>query len=170
MMARRARGRFVVAVNDDCVFGTQGWDSIIIEEVSRRGLDNKVVFLKTGGNGVAYHEGSYPPFPGLSREAIKALGWFHWPGIWTWDADEVLWNIFHGLKNMHAIDRIVIVIGVEIQHLNNENYKYSPVSDEHDQSTNNMIKNYGRGDSGKDFHYYNQVVETLYRAIQNEKT
>ena len=168
MMALKAHGKYIIAVNDDCVFGTVGWDEIILNAVKERKLEGKICFLKTGGNGVAYHEGSYPPFPGLSKEAVQAMGFFHWPGIWTWDADEVLWNAFHGLKNNYGHDRIVIVIDVAIQHLNAENHKYSEPNLSYEETTNNMIRNYNKGDCGKDFHHYPQMISLLNNGIKKE--
>lgn len=94
-MAREASGDYLIACNDDCEFMTPGWDKIardLLEEY----LSDKPDRICYGWveDDLPNRPAGYSCFPLLTKEAVKALGWYFPPTITTWRADFYLWEIF----------------------------------------------------------------------------
>lgn len=166
-MAKTANGRWLWVLNDDCIMFIPGWDNIIRSKVIDAKLVGKIVYIKIGGTGISSADGSYSSFPIQSRESVQTLGYFHYPLIFSWDADEVLWNAYNSVKTVHGHNRMIDCLEVAVAHLNLQNPRSMKPGEGIDDAMNNMIKNYGKGISGKGFTQYPEMINLLLRGISN---
>ena len=117
-----ARGRWIMDVNDDSVFKTEGWDVIINEAMSKRAneVGDDVLYGKVDD---CYTEGGrnskkdyWSCWSVLGKEAVNALGFFYDPCIHVGGADHVQGLTFLALNKMMREDRIVGIYDVMIDH------------------------------------------------------
>jgi hypothetical protein len=161
-LANKANGEFIWPLNDDCILvGPDGWDHEVIHQVHGAGLSRKISYTYVG---VVGHGETYSPFPIVSRETVQALGWLHDPKITTWKSDEILGNIFQGLRNIHGIDRVInLKDRVTIDHFN----WCGSIGDE---TQEHMKEGFDKGlDAGgyKDGGHYDEPIEKLKYAIDS---
>lgn len=166
-MAARAQGDYIWPLNDDCLMikpALYGWDTIILDKMANLGLQGKIAYLNMGVTG---HTDLFSPFPMVSKEVIKCLGYLHSPLINTWDSDVILWNIFNGLKNIYGIDRIIdFRRDIAIRHHNS-------AGDIGDATQDWMRQNHNKhggmtAGAFKDHGHYIEPVEKLKEAIDHE--
>jgi hypothetical protein len=160
-LAKEAKGDFIWALNDDCLFsGPLHWDNLVLSTVSEAGMKGKIAYINVGVSG---HTDIFSPFPMLSKEAHSALGYFHHPLIKTWDGDVILWNIFNGLKNKHGIDVMVdLRTKMTVVHFNGNGQN-------HDATREHMKVNHEAGGMNAGYFntcgHYGPEVEKLYRHV-----
>jgi glycosyltransferase involved in cell wall biosynthesis len=92
-LAKKSKGRYVWAINDDAEFWTQGWDKIVLLKAEEylRDKPDRVVYIKVSDE--THGEGA-TCFPILSKESVEALGHFFNPLYPTWSADLKLYTVF----------------------------------------------------------------------------
>jgi len=121
-IAKMAKGRWVMAINDDSVFKTKKWDKEISDKMSNRARDlrDDIVYGKTDDCctlGNRNSKDSYFSCWALqSKEAVNALGFFYDPNIWVWGPDQVMGLIYLALNKLTKEDRIVDIYDVVIDH------------------------------------------------------
>lgn len=113
-LARLGTGKYIIAVNDDAVFESAGWDIIawdILEEYIGEGPNIVHGWIADGLDGYrATGHGEYCCFPLIGREGFNALDGMIFPDrIPTWGADIWMRKIYD------TIDRIV-KIPITIRH------------------------------------------------------
>lgn len=97
-MAKKSEGKYIWALNDDCLIRTNGWDSLILDKIKTQGL--KVFYVRIGGDGhKAYYTGMghnfASGFPMLSRTAVEVMGYYYNPKIKGYKADKLTHNVFY---------------------------------------------------------------------------
>jgi len=102
-LAKRSKGKFIMALNDDAVFKTNYWDIIILYEVRRN--KNDIVYIKTGDGETG---SEFSCFPIISRKAFKVLGFFLNEDYYVWVADKNLYEIFRTVERIITINDVVI--------------------------------------------------------------
>ena len=120
-----SQGKTLITLNDDSMFLTQDWDSI-----AQKKIDDYLVRFP---DGIYYgmiddlllsrRHGRYCCFPFISRKIVEVIGHlqnelFSWGG-----ADIYLGNI------VHAIDRVIDIKGVQIDHMSPHNHPDVPHDD-----------------------------------------
>lgn len=133
-LARKAKGRWLITINDDCDFQTKGWDKIIHYEMNEKSdeyKDDVIIGLirdeipRYGENERFPH---FSSFPVVGKEFVTALGYLQDERCYVWGADHVLADVFR----MWNKNRMVSLTHVTIGHLSthtgrrkvNENYEY----------------------------------------------
>lgn len=125
-MADRALGEFVWAVGDDVVLLTKDWDEILYNNIVNAYSKQKdrVLYVSIDDSTPVPNPGD-PPFccfPLISKEAIKALGFFLSPSIPTWGADQTVFTVY----NHPDINRVLVVWDVIVDHICRHNNKVVP--------------------------------------------
>lgn len=96
------RYRFLGVVDDDFVFITRGWDSLLINKIRDIGK----LGIAYGNDGL--QEKRLPTFCIISSEIIKVLGWLKMPSLQHLFADNVWKVIGDSLKCLHYCPSVVI--------------------------------------------------------------
>jgi len=121
-MAKMAEGRWLMDINDDSVFKTPGWDSIIIRDMSRRAgkIGDDIIYGKVDD---CYTKGGrdskncyFSTWALQSKEACDALGFFYDPCIHVGGGDHVMGLIYLALNKITNQDRIVEMYDIVIDH------------------------------------------------------
>lgn len=113
-LTSKSTGRWIISVNDDCVFETPSWDVIAFNTL--KDLPGVIYgWMEDGlGDWRAKGHGDYCCFPLQGREGVEALGFFFPPRIPNWGAD--IWA-----KNLYdQVDRVV-EIPIKLMHYNYHN-------------------------------------------------
>lgn len=95
-LCEHARGKYIWALNDDCILTVRGWDvaaSWLFQNVLKRFPDG-IWYGKTHEPKQSYR---FSCFPLLTRQAIDAAGWFFNPRFPAWGADVNLYDIWNSL-------------------------------------------------------------------------
>lgn len=79
-------GRWVMAINDDAVFETDGWDEVVRESLAGRDVVYGVI-EDCLGDAKLPTMGEYSCWPLLGRGGVDVLGYFFPERIPTWGAD-----------------------------------------------------------------------------------
>lgn len=165
-LAKQANGKFLWALNDDCIFmGPAFWDELVLNAVAERNLQDKISYINVGVTG---HTDEFSPFPMLSREAYEALGYFHHHLIRTWDGDVILWNIFNGVRNNEQIDRLVDLRSkMTVRHFNGNGENHDATR-EHMKINHAVEGGHTAGSFNTGGHYIPELIK-LANAIRNGK-
>ena len=113
-LAAISTGDFLFVINDDVIFNTEDWDSIILEKASAKFKENgdKVLYVGVGDTSIdKANDGKYASFPIISRESYEVLGYFmseHFVGL---GGDVYIYRVFEG------VDRVLQVGEVVLDHL-----------------------------------------------------
>lgn len=89
-MAKRAKGKYVWFLADDCVVMTKDWDKVAMDLIDRDLFWGDVYDSTWDFEGV----GKFSGFPIISKEAIKVLGFYFHPKIHNWGADKYTHYIY----------------------------------------------------------------------------
>ena len=82
-LAKLSTGRYIQVLNDDCIFVTEHWDVLALNEISKIPWPDRIFYGRVADDlGCAY-----ACFPLLSRELFNALGWVFHPEFPGWGAD-----------------------------------------------------------------------------------
>lgn len=122
-IARMAKGRWIMAINDDALFMTKGWDTIInhkmSEWASKKGDDLVYGLTKDGINRI----GENPKYPNFScwclqsKEHVDVLGWFYFPKLAVWGPDHFAADLYRYVEQRLAGCRLVSLVEVFIDHI-----------------------------------------------------
>jgi len=112
-MAKKSKGDYLFALNDDVTFLTQGWDKIILEKseefLNRHSDDIMYAGVSDNSFDKANHQ-RYASFPIISRPSYEALGYFMPEKFVALGADVFLYRIFE------SVDRILLIDNVRLDH------------------------------------------------------
>lgn len=115
-IARMARGRWIININDDTVFATEGWDQLINEAMSaaaRTAGDDFFLGLPNDGMDRRGDDAKYPRFscwPVVSRQSVQALGYLFDERFYIWSVDHYIADVYR------RINRTVFLTHVLIDH------------------------------------------------------
>lgn len=101
-LAKKARGKWLWILNDDCVVVNKDWDMYTKEILEGKGV--VYGFIDDGMSNW------FCSFPMLSREAYEKLGWFYDPRYPTNMADQFLFKVFEKTP-------YVVTVPVKVKHL-----------------------------------------------------
>lgn len=108
-LAKQSSGRWIITINDDCIFETKNWDLLAYEVLK----DKPGVIYGWSEDGIgeyrAHGHGNYCCFPLQGRDGFEALGYIFPPRIPTWGAD--IWA-----KNLYDQVRSVVELPITIKH------------------------------------------------------
>jgi hypothetical protein len=108
---RASQGRYVMLLNDDVIFRTDGWDARVLEAFGRFADDIALVY----GNDLDQGE-SRPTLPFVSRVAADLMGGVC-PGSYrNLHIESHLFDVFKQLSQL-ATDRIVYLADVIFEHM-----------------------------------------------------
>tara|TARA_A100001201_G_scaffold137361_1_gene127191 strand:- start:1156 stop:1872 length:717 start_codon:yes stop_codon:yes gene_type:complete len=115
-MARQSQGRFLIGVNDDIEFLTEGWDEIILDKVesfkSDRKIKDDVIYCKSSCTSVDHVDTlPYGSCPIVSLEAVKCIDKFLYEEFLGLGGDSSIYRVYAEL------DRVVDVSEVTFDHL-----------------------------------------------------
>lgn len=114
-LARIAKGRFIMTINDDSEFITPDWDEILYnrldEACSKLGDDIIYAMISDGKN-----QGSFSCWPIQSREAVKATGKFFNEKFYCWGPDVAIASVYKRLSQATGKQRIIKVPEVVVDH------------------------------------------------------
>ena len=118
-LARRARGRWVIAINDDCDFKTIGWD-VEIDRAMTAHIDKTrdEIFIGLLGDELPRpdREKKYPKFSCwtvVPKAVIDALGYLWDERCYVWGPDHIIAKVFRQLADER---RLVSLTHVTIGH------------------------------------------------------
>lgn len=121
-IAKMAKGRWVMAINDDSVFKTPSWDKIINRKMAERAkiVEDDIIYGKTDDccnlGGRNSKDCYFSCWCLQGKETIDALGFFYDPHIWVWGPDQVCGLIFNKLNEITKEHRVVDIYEVVIDH------------------------------------------------------
>ena len=104
--AEKTTGANIMMFNDDACIETKDWDFLAMEAIGHR----KVYMLNFRDSTYDTGDFSFPKFPMISRKAYEALGWFFYPQVRMWGADNLCYQMFersgtiiecHGVRIRH---------------------------------------------------------------------
>jgi len=111
-LAKQAKGEWVMALNDDCEFKTDGWDDIVISRAEEflKGKKSKILYIRV-------RDGTpiWGSFPILSKEAVDIMGRFFNEDWYGWGADQELYRVFSTLDPIGG-GRVLGVDSVIVEH------------------------------------------------------
>ena len=118
-LARKARGRWIIPINDDCDFPTQNWDTLIhkaMHDGARVVRDDIILGLtkdqiERRGENVKYPH--FSCFPVVSKQMVDVLGFMWDERCYVWGPDHVIADVFRKLANTR---RLVPLTHVTIGH------------------------------------------------------
>ena len=118
-LAKKARGRWVMAINDDSVFITEDWDSIIIEkmELAAKKIGDDILLGIVQDGMVREGEDARRPTMSCwllsSKEYINLMGGLLLEEIYTWGGDYWLGRVFTKVQGGR---RKIYILDVFIEH------------------------------------------------------
>ena len=123
-LASVSTGDFLFVINDDVLFNTDNWDSIIIKKalVEFQKNGDKILYVGVKDTSVdKATDGKYASFPIISRESYQALGYFmseHFVGL---GADVFIYRIFEGVDRVLQVGEVVLdhLLHQTVQQVNN---------------------------------------------------
>lgn len=115
-MARHSQGRFLIGVNDDIEFLTDGWDEIILDKVasfkSEKQIKDDVIYCKSSCTSVDHvNTLPYGSCPIVSLEAVRCINKFLYEEFLGLGGDASIYRVYA------AINRVVEVNEVKFDHL-----------------------------------------------------
>lgn len=116
LMAKEAKGQYLIGVNDDIEFITQDWDEIMLNKIECFKTSNKIkddiIYCKTSCTSVDHDPNApYGSCPVVSKEAIDAIGLFLYEEFVGLGGDSSIYRVYA------AVDRVVDVSEVYFDHL-----------------------------------------------------
>jgi len=108
-LAKQSTGKWIITINDDCVFETPRWDEKAYEALKDK---SGVIYgwIEDGlGGWRAKGHGNYCCFPLQGRTGFEALGYIFPTRVPTWGAD--IWA-----KNLYDQINSVVTIPITIRH------------------------------------------------------
>lgn len=112
---RISNGKYIILVNDDCVFETMCWDTIAMSVIKERGPKDGVFYgwISDGHDG-GRNMGRYSNMPLISKRSASILGYVMNEHFKGWTADAFLHSIFH------KAGRVIDIGDVFIRHLSHK--------------------------------------------------
>lgn len=116
LMAKQAKGQYLIGVNDDIEFITEGWDEIILKKVESFKIENNIkddiIYCKTSCTSVD-HDPTLPygSCPIVSKEAIDTIGLFLYEEFRGLGGDSSIYRVYA------AVHRVVDISEVWFDHL-----------------------------------------------------
>lgn len=114
-LARMAKGRFIMVINDDSEFTTPNWDILLYEALDAR--------CKELGDDIIYgmvRDGLDNPtfscWPIQSKEAVKVAGQFFNEKHYIWGTDQAISGVYKKLSKKLNEQRMVKIDNVVIDH------------------------------------------------------
>lgn len=146
-LARKARGRWVIPINDDCDFPTEDWDKLIHERMSQASNDDIILGLTNDQVPREGEDKEYPhfsSFPVVPKKVIDTLGYLWDERCYIWGADQLMALMFRQLAGTERLVSLTdIIIGHKSSHTNrrdvNENYdRFKAVERKHGVNIYNL--------------------------------
>lgn len=115
-MAKQSKGQYLIGVNDDIEFITEGWDDIILKKIesfkSENNIKDDIIYCKTSCTSVD-HDANLPygSCPIVSKEAIDVIGLFLYEEFTGLGGDSSIYRVYA------AVDRVVDASEVWFDHL-----------------------------------------------------
>ena len=116
LMAKQAKGQYLIGVNDDIEFITEGWDEIILKKIESFKIENNIkddiIYCKTSCTSVD-HDPTLPygSCPIVSKEAIDTIGLFLYEEFRGLGGDSSIYRVYA------AVHRVVDISEVWFDHL-----------------------------------------------------
>jgi len=116
LMAKQSKGKYLIGVNDDIEFITEGWDEIILKKIesfkTENNIKDDIIYCKTSCTSVD-HDANLPygSCPIVSKEAIDAIGLFLYEEFRGLGGDSSIYRVYA------AVDRVVDISEVWFDHL-----------------------------------------------------
>lgn len=116
LMAKQSKGKYLIGVNDDIEFITEGWDEIILKKIESFKIENKIkddiIYCKTSCTSVD-HDPTLPygSCPVVSKEAVDTIGLFLYEEFIGLGGDSSIYRVYA------AVHRVVDVSEVWFDHL-----------------------------------------------------
>jgi len=116
LMAKQAKGQYLIGVNDDIEFITKDWDDIILKKIDSFKTNNyikdDIIYCKTSCTSVD-HDANLPygSCPIVSKEAVDTIGLFLYEEFRGLGGDSSIYRVYA------AVDRVVDVSEVWFDHL-----------------------------------------------------
>lgn len=113
-IARMARGRWVININDDSIFVTEGWDEIIDDRMSKAAQltgDDFHLGMVSDGMDKTFNKLGFTLFccwPIVSKKSIDALGYLFDERFYIWGVDHFISRVYHALRRQVAIYDVLI--------------------------------------------------------------
>ena len=102
-LAKQSTGRWIITINDDCVFETPAWDVDAFNVLDQKpGVIYGWIEDGLGGFRAKGH-GNYCCFPLQGRKGFEALGYIFPPRIPTWGADIWAKNLYDQIGSVVAL-------------------------------------------------------------------
>lgn len=116
LMAKQAKGQYLIGVNDDIEFITEGWDEIILKKVESFKIENNIkddiIYCKTSCTSVDRDPTlPYGSCPIVSKEAIDTIGLFLYEEFRGLGGDSSIYRVYA------AVHRVVDISEVWFDHL-----------------------------------------------------
>ena len=103
VLASNSSGNVLIMGNDDVIYKTRGWDSILIEETLKFKDD---IYLMWFNDGIKKNK--HASFPIISRKWYETLGYFT-PGCFNFGFNDTwLFEISLIIKRAHYLDNVLI--------------------------------------------------------------
>jgi glycosyltransferase involved in cell wall biosynthesis len=116
LMAKQAKGQYLIGVNDDIEFITKDWDDIIFKKIdsfkTNNDIKDDIIYCKTSCTSVD-HDANLPygSCPIVSKEAVETIGLFLYEEFRGLGGDSSIYRVYA------AVDRVVDVSEVWFDHL-----------------------------------------------------
>lgn len=112
--ARLSDGEYIIVLNDDVKFETQGWDDVAYQKCE----DYKITYpdgimygvTEDGLNDLKRRQNlTYCCFPLISKKAVKILGYAMHPAFNSWGADVHLYRIYSNINRVVDLRDIKLI-------------------------------------------------------------
>lgn len=113
-IARMASGRWVININDDSIFVTQGWDEIINNRMSKAAQltgDDFHLGMVSDGMDKPFDKNGFTTFccwPIVSKQSIDVLGYLFDERFYIWGVDHFISHVYRDLKRRVNIYDVLI--------------------------------------------------------------
>lgn len=123
-MSSISKGDFLFVINDDVIFNTENWDSIILSRALPKLKENKDNILYVGVRDTSIdkaHDGKYASFPIISRESYNALGCFMSEIFVGLGGDVFIYRIFEQVDRVLQVEEVVLdhLLHLSLEQINN---------------------------------------------------
>lgn len=113
-IARMARGRWIIVINDDSIFATKNWDEIIFnkmnEKADKSGDDFWIGMVDDGMIKSKDNWGftSFCCWPILSKQSVDELGYIFDERFYIWSVDHYICKVYRDMKRRVDIYDVLI--------------------------------------------------------------
>jgi glycosyltransferase involved in cell wall biosynthesis len=152
-LANKSTGRWIITVNDDCVFETMLWDKLAFAVLDK--LPGVIYGWSEDGLGDfrAHGHGEYCCFPLQGRAGIEAMGYVFPSRIPTWGAD--IW-----CKNIYDQVRSTVQLPITIRHFCHHNH-----TREQDEVNKRIMNNQIKYDLRPTYDEVNKLLSALRQEV-----